>query len=190
VAGVTYATTVGFGGNANDKTRAYYFRKKFTVADPAAYASLKFRVRRDDGVAVWFNGEATPSVISADAAWTPPFPYASNPPPNSTNTGNYLEYTVPASKLVAGTNIVAIEVGQTSLTSSDLLLDCELTGIPPVPLVLGFGASGGLPLMWWYDSTAVLEHSTDLINWFPYPGGSTPIIVTPGLSKEFWRLSR
>jgi hypothetical protein len=40
VAGVTYGTTVGYGGVASDKTRAYYFRKKFTVTDP-------FRLRFD-----------------------------------------------------------------------------------------------------------------------------------------------
>lgn len=190
VAGVTYGTTVGFGGNTSDKTRAYYFRHKFTVADPAAFASLKFRVRRDDGVAVWLNGESTPSVISADGTWTAPFPYASNPPPNSTNTANYLEYTIPAAKLVAGQNILAIQVGQTSLTSSDLLLDCELIGTPPIPLELSFGHSAGHPLLWWYDSTATLEHSTDLLNWSPLPPDASPLIITPAQAKEFWRLRK
>jgi hypothetical protein len=82
---------------------------------------------------MWLNNEATPSVVSADGTWTAPYTYA-NLAPNATNTGTYFEYTLPASKLVAGQNILAVQVSQSSVSSSDLLVDGELIGDPVLPL--------------------------------------------------------
>lgn len=134
---VTFGTTVGYGGNTGDKTRAYYFRKKFTLTQ---LTPLVLNIRRDDGAVVWLNNDATPTVISAEnATWVAPFSYAGPLAPNAvTGPGlsDYASFTIPASKLVVGENVIAIEVHQSSVSSSDLLLDAELT-IP--------GTSGGSP---------------------------------------------
>ena len=50
------ATTISFGPDTNNKYRTTYFRKSFSVADPSLYAGMKFRVVRDDGVAIYLNG--------------------------------------------------------------------------------------------------------------------------------------
>jgi hypothetical protein len=128
---VTFATTLSFGNTA-DRTRAYYFRKKVNLASPVAMA---VNIRRDDGAVIWINNDATPTVISADGAWNAPFPYTVLAP-NATQVGVYLNHPIPASKFVAGDNIIAIQVHQSSTTSSDLLLDLDMV-IP--------GPKGGSP---------------------------------------------
>lgn len=123
---VTFATTLSFGNTA-DRTRAYYFRRKFTLTSPQA---MSINIRRDDGAVVWINNDATPTVLSADAAWAAPYPYTALAP-NATQVGVYLNYTIPASKLVAGDNIIAIQLHQSSATSSDLLIDLDLGILSP-----------------------------------------------------------
>jgi hypothetical protein len=45
-------TIVSFGPNANQRYITTYFRKTFTVADPAAFNGLLLRLMRDDGAVV------------------------------------------------------------------------------------------------------------------------------------------
>ncbi len=49
------ATIVGYGGNANAKFITTYFRKAFTVANPADFTSLNLGVLRDDGAVVYLK---------------------------------------------------------------------------------------------------------------------------------------
>ena len=190
--GATGVVTTVASGIATDRTKAFYFRKKFTVADPAQISALTFIVRRDDAVVVWLNNDASPTVVSADGTFNPPYTYdattiAANNVPNSTNTANYLTVSIPVSKLVAGQNILAIQLHQTSLTSGDIVLDCELVG---PPLQLGFGSAGGQPILYWLDPAATLEATTDLINWAPLTGGTSPFPFSTAFPKEFFRLKK
>jgi hypothetical protein len=183
----TPATTVD-SGPAGDRTRTYYFRRTFDVADPAAVAALTFKVRRDDAAVLWLNGEATPGVVSASATFNGPYTYAAFAP-NSTDSDSYFSYSIPPSKLVAGRNLLAIELHQTSATSSDIFLDCELLATYPVPLELHLGTVGGQPLLYWFDPAAVLESSPDLTGWTPAPGTS-PVPVPPSGGRGFFRLKK
>ena len=141
---VIFGTTLGYGGNTADKTRAYYFRKKFNVPNPAAISAVTFRIRRDDGAILWLNDDTTPTAMAVDAAgaWNPvgpPYGFNSLAPNATGNTpglGDYASFSIPTSKLVAGDNIVAIQLHQSSAGSSDILIDAELV----VP-----GATGGSP---------------------------------------------
>ena len=195
VSGVTYGTALGYGGNTADKTKAYYFRKKFTVPDPDQVASLTFNVRRDDAVVVWLNNDASPTLVSADATFNPPYSYdattlAANNVPNSTNTANYLTLSIPVSKLVAGENILAVQLHQTSLGSSDAILDCELLATSNVPLELNLGSVGSQPVLYWFDSAATLEESTNLHQWLPAPGAASPVPFNPVGERKFFRLRK
>jgi hypothetical protein len=183
---VTFGTTVGYGPSG-DRTKAYYFRKKFTVADPAQVSALTFNVRRDDAVVVWLNNEATPAVVSADGTFNPPFTYTTATP-NATNSGPYHSYQIPASKLVTGDNMLAVELHQTSVTSSDLLLDCELLATWQTPLALDLNTLGGQSVLFWLDDAATLEESADLQQWRPVPGARSPHPVTPTGTAGFFRL--
>ena len=191
---VTFGTTVGFGGNANDKTKAYYFRKKFTVTDPAQVTSLTFRIRRDDAAVVWLNNDASPTLVSADGTFNPPYTYdattiAANNVPSSTNAA-FITSTIPVAKLVAGQNILAIQLHQTSVTSSDLLIDCDLIATYTQPLELRLTQSAGQPVLYWFDATAMLESSTDLGTWTPLPAGASPFPFSTGIPRQFFRLKK
>jgi hypothetical protein len=194
VPGVTYGTTVT-SGSSTDRTRAFYFRRKFNVADPSRFTTMSFRIRRDDAAAVWLNNEATPTVISADGSFNPPYTYAmtgtSGAVPNSTSTGTYFTYTLPPAKLVAGVNILAIEVHQSSLTSSDLILDCELTASDPGLFEVHISRLGTGAILYWFDDAAILDQTATLPGgWSPVVAPLSPISLDLGGPSQFFRLRR
>jgi hypothetical protein len=192
--GGTYATPVN-GGPSTDRTKAFYFRKRFNVDDPSKIQSLTFRVRRDDAAVVWFNNEATPSVVSADGTFNPPYSYdattlSTGNVPNSTDSNSFRTYSISPTKLVTGNNILAVQVHQTSLTSSDLVMDCELIATYTSPLALNLGKSASQPVLWWFGVNDLLEESADLSTWTPVPAGLSPYLLDPTGARRFFRLRR
>jgi len=137
------ATTVSFGGNASAKYATTYFRRSFTVADPSLYQSLTLNLLRDDGAVAYLNGTEVfrtnmPSgaVTSATFAST-----ALGAPEESTF---YAASLAPA-LLVTGTNVLAVEVHQANLTSSDLSFNAELIGSTSLQLTRGPYLQTGTP---------------------------------------------
>ncbi|MCU0794916.1 MAG: hypothetical protein MUF31_03170 [Akkermansiaceae bacterium] len=189
VSGVSYGTILGFGPNSSDKTRTYYFRRRFMVDDASAVTSVVFRVRRDDAVVLWLNDDAAPTVISSSGTFSPPFSYNSLAP-NSSDSNSYHSFTIPASKLVSGENLLAVELHQTSITSSDAIFDCELMVHYAPPFELHLGTSSGNPVLWWFDPDALLESSTELENWQVLPGARSPLTFAPGSGPRFYRLRK
>jgi hypothetical protein len=189
ISGVTFGTTLGFGPSSSDKTRTYYFRRKFTVDDPAAIASLVFRVRRDDAVVVWLNDDVSPTIVSSSGTFSPPYTYNSLAP-NSSDSTSYHSFSIPSSKLVVGENLIAVELHQTSLSSSDAIFDCELIATYTVPFELHLGRSGGEPVLWWFDAAAILQQSQDLENWQPVPGAPPPHLIQTQPGRRFYRLAK
>lgn len=129
------AGRLGYGGDgevtplyyddAGAKPATVYFRKKFTVADPAAFDALRLRVVRDDGVSVQLNrvellrdnlpeGELSFSTLATASA---------------DDEVNPVEVVVPVTGLRAGENQLAVEVHQSAVGSSDLGFDLELAGL-------------------------------------------------------------
>ena len=118
------ATVVGFG-DANNKFITTYFRRDFTV-DPAAgqVFGVTLRLKRDDGAAVYINGV---EVVRDNLPAGP----LSDTTPAITAVGNaaedtYFEFAIDPATLQAGGNVIAVEVHQSSGTSSDLSFDAEL----------------------------------------------------------------
>ena len=106
----------------------HYFRKWFTVTDPAIFTELLFRLQRDDGAVIHLNGQEiyrsnmpTGAVNSATLAATTA---------NSLDENYVFETPIPApgSGLLLGSNLVAVELHQSSATSSDAGVDLELWG--------------------------------------------------------------
>lgn len=182
------ATTVA-SGSASDRTKAFYFRKKFAVPNPEKIASLTFSIRRDDGAVMWLNNDASPTAISANGTFVAPFTYAGLAP-NSTDSSTYFTYSIPTSKLVAGENILAVELHQTSVTSSDIVLDCDLTATYFTPLELKSAYVGNQQVLYWFDGAAVLEESTDLDKWKPAPGAASPVPLEATEPRKFFRLKK
>jgi hypothetical protein len=117
-------TTVGFGGVSTNKYITTYFRRAFTVADPAQILTLTARLLRDDGAIVYLNGtEVLRSNMPAGPVDYRTLAPAAVGEPDETN---YFPSAVPANLLVAGTNVLAVEIHQNSITSSDLGFDLEI----------------------------------------------------------------
>ncbi|HEX2980849.1 MAG TPA: hypothetical protein VHO48_11340, partial [Anaerolineaceae bacterium] len=50
------ATTVSYGSDPNNKYITTYFRKSFTIGDPALYDSFEISATVDDGLVIYLNG--------------------------------------------------------------------------------------------------------------------------------------
>ena len=119
-------TTVSYGTNASFKYVTTYFRKKFVVANPATLNGLLMRLVRDDGIVVYINGiEAYRENLIAG-----PISYNSlaDVAIGGSDEVTPLEVLLGTTNLVAGTNTIALEVHQDSITSSDLGFDLALIG--------------------------------------------------------------
>ncbi len=144
-------TEVLFGPNPdnadNDPDNKYtttYFRHAFDVANPAALESLIVRLLRDDGAATYLNGvELHPRTNLELGA---EFDTFASDFVGDAAEDFFFTYETGAHLLRQGKNVLAVEVHQSSLTSSDVSFDLSL-GATPVPepsalALLGLGALG------------------------------------------------
>ena len=106
-----------------------YFRHTFTVADPSKYARLRIGLVRDDGAAVYLNGKPEPLITSNLS--TTPLTYTTRADGNidAADEQTFFNYTVDAGNLKAGVNVLAVEIHQSSSSSSDIGFNFELAGI-------------------------------------------------------------
>ena len=130
-------TTVSYGPDANNKYITTYFRKSVTIANPAAFTNFTLNVRRDDGIVVYVNGteryannmpagrlhSTLASTAAADDGATPQ------------------TVTLSSAFFSAGTNVIAVEVHQSDVASSDLTFDLELLGNTAPVALINYGAS-------------------------------------------------
>jgi hypothetical protein len=128
------ATTVSFGPDPNAKYPATYFRTRFVVNDPSLYGSVEVRLRRDDGGVVYLNGVEVfrNNMPPGDIIFTT---FASSVV-DGTGETTFFSGGAP-NLLVAGTNVLAVEIHQANGTSSDIGFDLELVGnaAPTVAIV-------------------------------------------------------
>jgi|GEM_PF-1743888 len=123
------ATSISFGADPANKPLTAFFRHTFTVADPAAFGWLVGRLIYDDGAAVYINGiDVARFALPVGAAWNEP---ASSQQQNELED-TWFEFAIPVNVLQAGSNVVAVEVHQSSPSSSDLSFDFQLVAGPPV----------------------------------------------------------
>jgi hypothetical protein len=123
--GVLPATINGYGPDPNNKYVTTYYRRAFTVANPAVVSNLVASVQRDDGLIVYLNG--TPIITNNMPT---PFNYLTNAITviGGSDETNIYPQAVPVSLLVAGANVLASEVHQANASSSDLFFDLQLSG--------------------------------------------------------------
>ena len=116
------ATVVGFGPDAASKSVTTYFRKTFIVGEPAEYTSLRGVLTYDDGAVVYLNGTEVFRInmpagatgfdaLAADAGDYEPEPLVLN-----------------VNQLLPGDNVMAVEIHQGNVESSDLTFDLLLEG--------------------------------------------------------------
>jgi len=120
-----FATVLSYGGNTANRYPTYYFRKTFVVPTLAGMTNLLLEVQRDDGVAVYLNGvDLYRNNLPAGALTY------SQLATNATDNGStWQTATLPLTGLVTGTNVLAVEVHQSSVSSSDCAFDLRLTAL-------------------------------------------------------------
>ncbi|CAN5858998.1 hypothetical protein BH18ACI5_BH18ACI5_19510 [soil metagenome] len=129
------ATLVGFGPSSSAKYTTTYFRHAFTVSSPSSYSGLALRVLRDDGAIVYLNGtEVFRSNMPAGAITSATLaPVAVGGADESTFYSASLSPTL----LVAGNNVLAVEIHQSGGTSTDISFALELVASDGVNVTRG-----------------------------------------------------
>ena len=170
------ATLVNFGPDPNNKFVTTYFRRSFVVPWNAIITNLNFRLACADGAVVWLNGQEvyranlpagpltyTNLALSARSAYTSQIFYPTN---------------IAAAGLPVGTNLIAVEVHQSSVTNSTFGFDLELIGsgdLLPTPslsiapagtnvvmrALLGSPTTFTNPIWWLFNGTNVLRAGTN-----------------------------
>ena len=120
-------TQIEYGTDVRDKNISAYFRQIFELTKPLDIVALDLELLIDDGAVVYINGmevtrtnmpngtvsENTQALIAI----------------GSTAETSYQQFRIPPDHLLLGENIIAIEVHQSSPTSSDLSFDLSLSKI-------------------------------------------------------------
>ncbi len=134
-------TVVGYGPNASNKYVTTYFRRSFTVSDPSvAVDGLTVNLLRDDGAVVYLNGT---EVLRSNMP-TGTIGYQTLASSAITGSGESAWYSIPINPalLVAGTNVLAVEIHQVDPTSSDISFDLSLIGTRNLGTVYSLGVTG------------------------------------------------
>lgn len=119
-------TTIN-GGPSSDRNRTAYFRHHFNVASARSVVSLTARIVRDDGAVVYLNGQEVFRVSMPEGEIN--FQTFASDVIGGADETTPIERAIPASLLVDGNNVLAIEVHQVNSGSSDLGLDFALSGV-------------------------------------------------------------
>jgi spore coat protein CotH len=124
--GTLIACSIGPSNCATNNIITSYFRRTINVEDHDRFTGLIFRVLRDDGVAVYLNGEEViRENLPANAGYL-------DPAPNTVGgaaENQYLEFFVSSGMLVEGLNTIAVEVHQNEATSTDVSFDMAIEGL-------------------------------------------------------------
>ena len=147
------ATVVSFGANASNKHITTYFRKSFTVANPADFSNLTLDILRDDGAVVYLNGTEVYRTNMPTGAIG--YQTLASTAISGVGETTFLQTTISQSLLVAGNNVLAVEIHQVNATSSDISFDFDLIGqtAPPTASVtrgayLQMGTANAMTIRW------------------------------------------
>jgi hypothetical protein len=167
-----------------------YFRTRFTFEGDAAHSLLRLLNVVNDGAVYYLNG------VELLRLGMPEGPVTYNTLANRTADHNgYEVIDVDAPSLVAGTNVLAVELHQASLDATDLTFGMKLTGIlPAMPAVhprLSIGLNAGNVEISWSPAVGTLESTDDLAGTWSTVTPSNPpnLHVTPASEmKQFYRV--
>jgi methionine-rich copper-binding protein CopC len=131
------ATVVSYGTNASKKYTTTYFRKSISIASASALSNISLKVKRDDGVVVYINGTER----YRNNMPTGSISYTTKASSDASDDGATWQTTTLANTVFAnGTNVIAVEIHQRTVSSSDISFDLELTATSDVtaPTVSSF----------------------------------------------------
>ncbi|WP_066512163.1 T9SS type A sorting domain-containing protein [Rufibacter sp. DG15C] len=121
---VDAATLVGYGPDASNKYITTYFRKTISLPDPGTLGSISANIRLDDGAVIYVNGVEMHRINMPTGTIT----YNTLTAISSSGDGSKtLTFTINSSAFVSGTNVIAVEVHQSKINTSDMAFDLQLS---------------------------------------------------------------
>ena len=173
-----------------------YFRRIFTIADPAQIAQAAIRLLCDDGAVVFLNG--VPLFRDNMPAGTVNNNTLAASDVSGAAEGVWHVFRFDPARLVAGSNTLAVEVHQSSNASDDVTFDLQLlayarSAIPNLSLTL---QSPDLRFLWpTWAAAWQLKSTNDFQTWSAVPGtpadnGQGQMLLTLPVSgaPKFFRL--
>ena len=166
-------TVVSYGPSSGSKYPTTYFRHVFTAS--AVPATLTFSMRLDDGAVVYLNGTEVARYNMGTGAVT----YTTRAPAALSGSGETLDrqFSIDPNLITPGANVIAVEVHQNTLGSSDLSFWGDLTSTassdpPPPPPNQAPAASfstspstGVAPLAVSVDGSASTDADGSVVSW-------------------------
>jgi len=118
------ATVVDFGPDSDEKYITTYFRKIINIDNISGLQSLKFKILRDDGVLIYLNGDEIIRDNMPEGQIL--FQTLATSAVSFSDEEEYYEWDIDADLIDEGENVIAVEVHQSSSSSSDISFDLEL----------------------------------------------------------------
>jgi hypothetical protein len=163
------AARVSFGPLSTNKYITTYFRHAFTMDNPAVFTNLTLSLLRDDGAVVYLNGREVARQNMPATAIT--YRTLASAGVSGAAEATFYDAPLAATNLVAGVNVLAVEVHQNTASSSDLSFDLRLIGNrPPVTATLHAPADGAANV----STSPTLEIS------MPDPQGASLTVTVQG----------
>ena len=125
------ARVISYGPDSNNRYVTSYFRREFQLPNPNIItAALKLELLRDDGAVVYLNGTEIlrSNMPTGTVAWNTLASSSISAPAEST----FYTSALSTSLLLAGRNVLAVEVHQGALNSADVSFDLRLYESQPV----------------------------------------------------------
>jgi hypothetical protein len=174
--------------NASGRIWTYYFRRAFTIANPTSLTNLSMWLLRDDGAVVYVNSNEV-----FRSANMPSGTISFNTAATATGEDSIDTATISITNLVPGQNIIAVEVHQEALTSSDLSFALQLMANPMPPLApqtLRFGRWDGQFTLGWSDGSYLLEDAPTVTGTWNQVTSPSPVTISPTNQQQYFRLRK
>ena len=114
-------TTISYGSNSSNKYPSYYFRKTFDYIVTGTETNFEVNALIDDGAVFYINGVEVKRLNMPSGIIT-----YNTLASSDGNESSYQQFFIPASAIQNGSNIIAVEVHQSSLSSSDIGFNMEI----------------------------------------------------------------
>jgi hypothetical protein len=195
------ATTISYGASKTNINTAAYFRHTFVAPDNVVFTNLNFRLERVDGAVVWLNGQEAFRTNMPGG----PISYTNLASRATILDAMHIFYptNLTTPNLIAGTNLIALEVHPSIVTRTSGGFDLEMIGTGyyyTAPPLISISTSGGNVLLNWPVSSGsgyTLYSTTNLFGSWSIASGSiqtngSRIVATlpPVNSTEFFRLQK
>jgi CotH kinase protein/Lamin Tail Domain/Chitobiase/beta-hexosaminidase C-terminal domain len=129
---VSQATTPALAVAMKNINSTLYARKNFTIADPAVVTQLRLKLRYDDGVAAWINGqEVTLKNAPASPSWNSAA--LGSHPAQGPGAEEVVLIDIPPGLLLAGTNVLALQVLNVAAGDDDFFLGAAIEDVRSLP---------------------------------------------------------